>query len=79
MVVEIAAEPDAQKEPIWCERKTTPPSRPRCRVPNMMATRPLVGGTVDSHRSPIRTAKSTTVVGEAGTNRKPDTTIERAI
>ena len=43
-----------------------PPSMPRYFVPNMTATSPLVGATVDSHRSPMTMEKTMTDVGVCG-------------
>jgi len=43
----------------------------------MIATRALVGGTVDSHNRPMTTAKTTTVIGVIGVSRKIVTAIDR--
>ena len=50
---------------------------PRWRVPNMMATSALVGGTVDSHSRPMTMAKMMTLAGVCGSSRKAVTAIER--
>src|SRR5690606_38192164 len=49
-----------RNEPTWWLRKHTPNSVPRWRVPNTLATSPLVSGTVPSQVSPITAANSTT-------------------
>ena len=55
--------------PTWWERKTTPNSMPTWRVPNMTATRPEVGGTVESHSRPMKAANTSRRPGILGTTR----------
>ena len=45
----------------------------------MMATRPLVGGTVESHKRPMTTAKMMTEAGDFGSRMKAETATERAM
>jgi len=43
---------DPKNEPIWWLKKTIPYNKPRCFVPKIWATIPLVAGTVDNQRKP---------------------------
>ena len=52
--------------PTWWLRKTIPKSVPRYLVPNITATSPEVSGTVESHRTPIAAAKTSTTAGVGG-------------
>ena len=65
-------------EPSWWVKKTIPPNMPRCLVPNIMATRPLVGGTVDSHKKPMQTEKIMMLVGLGGMSKNKVNTAARA-
>ena len=53
-LVDHASEPDAEERADLVQRKTKPNSIPTWRVPNMTATSPEVGGTVESHSRPMR-------------------------
>ncbi len=61
-----AAEPHPRNAPTWWLRKTIPKSVPRYLVPNITATSPEVSGTVESHRTPIAAAKTSTTAGVGG-------------
>jgi hypothetical protein len=42
-----------KNEPTWCEKNTTPKSALTHCSPNFSAMIPVVGATVDNHKSPI--------------------------
>ena len=58
------------KLPIWWLKNTKPPSMDRCATPKICATTALVGGTVDSHSTPMTAANTYTLAGVSGTSRK---------
>ena len=55
-----------RKPPTWWLKKAKPNSIVSQRVPNITATRPDVGGTVESHSSPVTAPKISVVAGVAG-------------
>ena len=55
-----------RKAPTWWLKNTIPKRVPRLLVPNITATSPEVSGTVESQRTPIAAAKTSTTAGVGG-------------
>src|SRR5512134_508401 len=55
-----------RKPPTWWLKKAKPASMVSQRVPNISATSPEVGGTVDSHNKPVTAPKISVEVVVAG-------------
>src|SRR5215213_10186212 len=67
-----------RKPPTWWLKKAKPNSMVSQRVPNISATSPEVGGTVDSHNSPVTAPKIKVVVVVAGNTMKASIESARA-
>src|SRR5215467_12441324 len=67
-----------RKPPTWWLKKARPASIVSHRVPNITATRPLVGGTVESHRIPITAPNISAEPEPVGRVMKASTASERA-
>ena len=68
---------DPKNAPNWCETITIPKRVDKYLVPNKLATIPDVGGTVESHKSPMTQLKAIMITGLVGSTINKKITIER--